>query len=303
MAFNTSIPLQVRTPDVSGTQGKIKAIQVQEMLDNKRLRDLQTGELERKITQDKTLREGLTNAVNPTTGQVDVNAVQSAYTQSGQPLEGMNWVAGYRKAQREGKVAEIEYMDKSLQLQAKLLASSKDPVSYQANYNRAVEFFGKEMMEGVPAQYPGQKAVQQMLYETLDAKDRLTQQRDDEKFSETKRHNKETEKTARMKAGKETTNKTGDANFFRKMGAEYYGGFVNPDTGAIQGLNTEEARQVTSIAARANQIFQSSDVDQNTAFQMAADEMSAAAKKNVVDEEDEGEKQTAKSWLESLFGE
>ena len=191
MPIDYSIPLQVQTPNFGSNQGKFQVMQMAELLDDKKLRNLQMNKLQSDLDTSNQLKEGLQGAVSPE-GGIDTDKVMQAHLDAGKPLQGATWLENYKKAEQESSLKALEYLDNTWTLQAKLLAASKDPISYRRNYELMLGTVGPEMMEGVPEQYDP-KFVQQALHETLEEKDRIQIQLDKEKFAETKRHNRATE--------------------------------------------------------------------------------------------------------------
>ena len=191
MSTDPSIPLRVNVPDFSGKQGAFQAMQMADLLDNQKLRGLQMRSLQSNLDSNAALKEGLTGAVSPS-GEIMPDKVMQAYSGAGKPLEGAMWLQNFEKAQSESDMKALEYLEKSMVLKAKLLSTAKDPISYKMAYQKGMEFFGPEIMAGVPEQYDP-KYVQQALFETLEAKDMIAAQLKERQFAETKRHNKATE--------------------------------------------------------------------------------------------------------------
>lgn len=299
MGIDASIPLRARTFDFSGRQGMADAVKMNSMLDDSKLRKLQVNQAQKQADQQSTFDEGMQGATNPD-GSLNPDKVVDAYNQSGQQLKGHQFKQNWKAAEAAGRGAQLDFMDKTWTMRAKLLSSATDPVTYQAMREQGLEVFGEEMMADVPLEYD-EKWVQSELRKTLDTKDQLKHELDIEKANETKRHNKATENISRNKSSKETTNKTADANFFRRAAAEHYGGFVNPDTGSIQGLDKEAAQKVNEIAAQAARIYKENPgIDQNSAFSKAAEERRAAPEAPAVDDADPEAK--VDSFLNKIFG-
>lgn len=305
--IDPSIPLRVQTHDFSGRQGRLDAFRMADLLDQKHVRDLQTQQLEQQIADKNALREGLKNSINED-GTLNTDAIQNAYIQAGDPLTGYSFTSQHAANQLKTKESMLDFEIKKMDTQARLLGSATDPVSWQAAYQRAASIFGPEEMRGVPQEYPGPDGVRSMLEQTLTAKDRLTAMRDQEKFAETQRHNKATESIAQQKvnnaAAKNDSDKfkSSDANVFRGVAAEFFGGTYDPTTGRFSGLTKDLAGKATDLAARASRIYVDAggQLTHNEAAQQAANELkSGSGNPNPAGGDTPP---TAAEYLDSLFG-
>lgn len=190
MALDPSIPLAAVQKRNSLTDRYMQGMQVQAAQQQMQAQQAQ-------MQREEARRNALKGAYGPE--GLDYAKAEQALMESGD-IESALGIRGQRFQEEKASADSMRLKMKAAMEQvdaiSRIAGSATDQSSWDAALRR-LQSIGADVSSLPPVFSP--QTVEQVLQQGLDAKSKLTMAMDREKFDETKRHNMETEKTARNK--------------------------------------------------------------------------------------------------------
>lgn len=179
MLLDTSIPLSVQTPQFNPAQGQMQALQMRDMLDSGKLRQLQMQKAQTELDKQTALTELAKSSGG------DINAYQQGLSEI-DPLAGMKLKRDNQQYDLNTKIGKLEAANAEIDLIAKFLPNVTDQVTY-TNAKESLARSGVDVSQ-IPDQYDP-KYVENAKMWSLDTADKIKIALDQEKLEETKRMN------------------------------------------------------------------------------------------------------------------